>query len=78
MTQLDTSVTAAEIKTLFSAAGPVKKSGTKLQPDGRKKFAIVEFVTAQDAEIAIARFNGVTYGGNRLGVDYVRYGGPSV
>lgn len=82
---LDFNTTRAELQSLFSEVGEIRDIFLPTDRDsGRPRgFAFVEFATAEDAEKAIARFNGYELSGRALRVNAAEdrprggsYGGP--
>jgi THO complex subunit 4 len=67
VTNLEYSVSEADIQELFATVGPLKKSGIKFDASGRstgEAFAIFE--NKADAEKAIARYNNVALDGKPM------------
>ena len=68
---LNFKTTAAEIKDLFSQAGPIKDVFIPLDraTDRPRGFAFVEFETPEAAQAAVEKFNGFELGGRKLKVN---------
>ncbi|KAF8543058.1 hypothetical protein BDD12DRAFT_822656 [Trichophaea hybrida] len=59
---------------LFNTIGKVERAEIQYEPSGRSRgTGVVQFDTADNAEIAIAKFSGYLYGGRPLGLSFVRY-----
>ena len=50
------------------------KAEIQFEPNGRSKGSgVVKFDTLANADMAISKFTGYSYGGRPLGLNYVRY-----
>ncbi|KAK5168764.1 g-strand binding protein [Saxophila tyrrhenica] len=59
---------------LFTTIAKVERAEIQYEPNGRSRgTGVVEFANQEDAETAIAKFQGYTYGGRPLGLSYVKY-----
>lgn len=68
---LSFSTTTDQLRALFAQVGAVEAATVVTERDtGRSRgFGFVEMATAEEAEQAIARFNGTDLGGRRLSVE---------
>lgn len=68
---LNFSTTTEELRSLFAQAGTVEAATVVTDRDtGRSRgFGFVEMATAEEAEQAIAKFNGTDLNGRRLAVE---------
>lgn len=59
---------------LFTTIGKVERAEIQYEPSGRSRgTGVVQFDTAENAEIAITKFTGYQYGGRPLGLSFVKY-----
>ncbi|KAI5789787.1 hypothetical protein FPQ18DRAFT_250392, partial [Pyronema domesticum] len=59
---------------LFNTIGKVERAEIQYEPSGRSRgTGVVQFDSADNAEVAIAKFSGYLYGGRPLGLSFVRY-----
>lgn len=59
---------------LFTTIGKVERAEVRYEPNGRSKGdGVVEFTNQDDAQTAITKFTGYSYGNRPLGLAYVKY-----
>jgi RNA recognition motif-containing protein len=59
---------------LFQTIGSVERAEIQYEPNGRSRGSgVVQFSTLGDASTAIEKFQGYSYGGRPLGLDYAKY-----
>ncbi|KAI3648945.1 hypothetical protein MP228_006799 [Amoeboaphelidium protococcarum] len=72
VSNLDFKVTEADLKELFSTAGPLKKVSLSFDSSGKSKgSAEVIFIRKQDALYAIKKYNGVALDGRPMRLEMV-------
>ena len=59
---------------LFQTIGTVEQAEIQYEPNGRSRGSgVVRFSSQPDAQTAIEKFQGYSYGGRPLGLDYAKY-----
>lgn len=74
MKQLPWSTSNDDLVELFQTIGTVDRAEIQYEANGRSRGAgVVQFGSQGDAATAIEKFQGYSYGGRPLGLDYARY-----
>lgn len=72
--QLPWSTSNEDLVELFTTISKVERAEIQYEPNGRSRGSgVVEFTSTEDAETAIAKFQGYQYGGRPLGLSFVKY-----
>lgn len=59
---------------LFTTIGEVVRAEIQYEPNGRSRGSgVVQFVAEEHAGTAIEKFQGYSYGGRPLGLDFAKY-----
>lgn len=70
LTQLPWATANEDLVELFQTTGTVEEAEMLFEGGRSKGAGVVQFATVEEAETAIAKFQGYTYGGRPLDIDY--------